>query len=127
LGQVIRNLIDNAISFSPENGMIRVAARRGRDEVVIVVEDDGPGVPEDKREKIFDRFYSERPESQGFGNHSGLGLNICREIVTVHNGTIRAENRYGPRGVEGPCLGARFVMTLPAIDPRRLRDGEGDR
>ena len=121
LGQVIRNLIDNAISFSPPGGMVRVSARRDRDNVMITVEDDGPGIPEDKVEKIFDRFYSERPDDQGFGNHSGLGLNISRQIILVHSGTIRAENRTGPRGKDGPRLGARFVVTLPVSRARRGR------
>ncbi|MDA0339106.1 MAG: sensor histidine kinase [Proteobacteria bacterium] len=121
LGQILRNLIDNAISFSPDGGLIRVAAKREQDILTITVEDDGPGIPADKVTKIFDRFYSERPESQGFGNHSGLGLNICRQIVLVHNGAIRAENRYGPRGADGSNLGARFVITLPVSRTRRPR------
>lgn len=116
ISQVIRNLIDNARSFSPEGGVIRVGATRDDDNIIITVEDDGPGIPEDKCDKIFERFYSERPDSQGFGNHSGLGLNICKQIVQVHDGTITAGNRYGSSGPDGGSLGARFVITLPAAD-----------
>ena len=127
LGQVLRNLIDNAISFSPDGGLIRVTAKREQDTLTITVEDDGPGIPADKVTKIFERFYSERPESQGFGNHSGLGLNICRQIVLVHNGSIRAENRHGPLGAKGDSLGARFVITLPVSRTRRAKpEAEAD-
>lgn len=107
LVQVLRNLISNAASFSPEGGVIRLVARRDDARAVICVEDDGPGIPENKLEAIFDRFYSERPEGEKFGTHSGLGLSISRQIVEAHGGTIRAENR--PEG------GARFTVTLPAL------------
>ncbi|MBL8700280.1 MAG: sensor N-terminal transmembrane domain-containing protein [Alphaproteobacteria bacterium] len=110
LGQVLRNLIANAASFSPPDGTIRLAARATADAVEIVVDDDGPGIPEDKFEKIFDRFYSERPEGEKFGTHSGLGLSISRQIVNAHGGTIWAENRL--RG-DGTTAGARFVIRLP--------------
>jgi two-component system sensor histidine kinase ChvG len=106
LGQVFRNLIVNAISFSPPRGMIRISATREGSEVVVKVEDTGPGIPENRYEEIFDRFYSERPSGEKFGTHSGLGLSISRQIVNAHGGTIRAENR-----VEG---GARFIVRLPA-------------
>jgi two-component system sensor histidine kinase ChvG len=115
LGQVMRNLIDNAISFSPPNGVITISVRRNRDTLFVTVDDEGPGIPEERIEEIFERFYSERPEEEGFGSHSGLGLNISRQIITVHDGSIRAENRYGPEGEVGPPLGARFVITLPAV------------
>jgi two-component system sensor histidine kinase ChvG len=105
LGQVLRNLIANAASFSPPGGTIRLAARRAGDAVEIAVEDEGPGIPEDRLEKIFERFYSERPQGEKFGTHSGLGLSISRQIVDAHGGEIWAENR--PRG------GARFVVRLP--------------
>jgi two-component system sensor histidine kinase ChvG len=111
LGQVLRNLLANAASFSPKAGRIRLSARRKGDSVVIMVDDDGPGVPADKRETIFERFYSERPEGEKFGTHSGLGLSISRQIVAAHGGAIWAENR---RDAAGRVLGARFVVELPA-------------
>jgi len=106
LGQVVRNLVDNAISFSPPGGTVRIGAGRGGGEVRIVVEDEGPGIPEDKLDAVFDRFYSERPASEAFGGHSGLGLSIARQIVEAHGGRIVAENRS-----QG---GARFIVTLSA-------------
>ncbi len=110
LGQVFRNLIANALSFSPPGGEIRIRARRDRDNVEIAVEDDGPGIPDDKLEAIFDRFYSERPKGEKFGTHSGLGLSISRQIVSAHGGRIWAENR---RDASGEARGARFVIRLP--------------
>ena len=116
LGQVFQNLVDNALSFSPEGGAVRVAARRDPTAGVVVVrvEDDGPGLPEDKLEAIFDRFWSERPEGDPFGDHSGLGLSIARQIVEAHGGRIAAENRRD--GAGGPICGARFTVSLPAGD-----------
>ncbi|CCG42551.1 stimulus-sensing domain-containing protein [Magnetospirillum molischianum] len=105
LVQVLRNLIANAMSFSPPGGSIRLIAERSDGRIRIVVEDDGPGIPDNKLEAIFDRFYSERPEGEKFGTHSGLGLSISRQIVEAHNGRIRAENRDGG--------GARFIVELP--------------
>jgi two-component system sensor histidine kinase ChvG len=117
LAQVFNNLIDNARSFSPEGGTVRIACRRRRDQVTIVVDDDGPGIRPDALEKIFDRFYTDRPEEQGFGQNSGLGLSISRQIVEAHGGRIRAENRIGlaPDGGEPQVVGARFVIRLPAM------------
>ncbi len=110
LVQVLNNLINNALSFSPPDGEVVVrGAREGR-EVVLTVEDDGPGIPEGSEESIFERFYSERPESEKYGTHSGLGLSISRQIVDAHGGTIRAENRRAP---DGSVRGARFVVRLP--------------
>ncbi len=110
LGQVLRNLIDNARSFSPENDTVVVTLEQGRDgpqtTARILVEDNGPGIPDDKLTKIFDRFYTDRPAGAAFGNNSGLGLSIVAQIVTTHRGTVRAENR--PEG------GARFWVELPA-------------
>lgn len=110
LGQVIRNLIDNALSFSPEGGTVRViiqqAANGPQTLARILVEDSGPGIPEDKLETIFARFYTDRPKGSAFGNNSGLGLAIVRQIVATHRGDVRAENRD-----EG---GARFILDLPA-------------
>lgn len=110
LGQVFRNLITNAISFSPRGGTIRLLATRRDGFAEVTVEDDGPGMPDDKFEKIFERFYSERPAGEKFGTHSGLGLSISRQIVTAHGGTIRAENRHRS---DGKVVGARFIVRLP--------------
>lgn len=105
---MVENLVENAVSFSPEDGLVQVSATRDGDDVVIKVEDEGPGVPADAREAIFNRFHSERPESEAFGRHSGLGLAIAKAIVEGHNGTIVAMDRdNAPRG-------AKFVIRLPA-------------
>jgi two-component system sensor histidine kinase ChvG len=115
LGQVVSNLVDNARSFSPPGGTVRITCRRLRNDVEIVVDDDGPGIQPEALDKIFERFYTDRPE-QGFGQNSGLGLSISRQIVEAHGGTIRVENRTvvaGP-GDELHVLGARFVVRLPA-------------
>lgn len=109
LSQVLRNLIANALSFSPPQGKVVLSAWRDGGNIVISVEDDGPGIPENKLEAIFDRFYSERPAAEKFGTHSGLGLSISKQIVGAHGGTIVAENRS-----EG---GARFTVRLPAAPP----------
>jgi two-component system sensor histidine kinase ChvG len=117
LGQVIDNLIDNARSFSPAGGSVRVTCRRLKSEVEVTVEDDGPGVPEEAVEKIFERFYTHRPH-QAFGQNSGLGLSICRQIVEAHDGRVWVENRYGGSvGEDGArdVLGARFIVRLPAM------------
>ena len=110
LGQVIRNLIDNALSFSPADGTVTVRLDQGRigpqTTAQIIVEDEGPGIPEDKLEKIFDRFYTDRPKGSAFGKNSGLGLSIVQQIATTHMGRVWAENRR-----DG---GARFVVELPA-------------
>ncbi len=110
LVQVLRNLIGNARSFSPKRGRIGLRARETGGMIEISVEDDGPGIPEGKREHIFDRFYSERPQGERFGQHSGLGLSISRQIVEALGGRISAENR---RDAAGRVLGARFVVRLP--------------
>ena len=110
LVQVMRNLLDNAITFSPENGRITIRASPSASTITITVDDEGIGIPEGKLEAIFDRFYSERPTSEKFGTHSGLGLSICRQIVAAHQGSIRAENRRSPRG---EIIGARFVLEMP--------------
>ncbi|MCJ2125664.1 sensor histidine kinase [Methylobacterium sp. J-077] len=120
LGQVVNNLLDNARSFSPTEAKVRVALRRVRGEVELVCEDEGPGIPEHALERIFERFYTDRPE-QGFGQNSGLGLSISRQIVQAHRGMIRAENRPGAPDEDGePTVrGARFTVRLPAA-PRQL-------
>ncbi|HEX8809691.1 MAG TPA: sensor histidine kinase [Xanthobacteraceae bacterium] len=116
LGQIIDNLIENARSFSPAGGTVRVTCRRSRQHVEILVDDDGPGVRPEVREKIFERFYTDRPH-QGFGQNSGLGLSISKQIVEAHGGSIAVENRTGPVGVDGEprVLGARFIVRLPAL------------
>jgi two-component system, OmpR family, sensor histidine kinase ChvG len=116
LGQVIDNLIDNARSFSPAGTTVRVTCRRLKTEVEIVVDDDGPGVPAETVEKIFERFYTYRPE-QDFGQNSGLGLSISKHIIEAHGGRIWVENRTSPAANpdEPPTvLGARFIVRLPA-------------
>jgi two-component system sensor histidine kinase ChvG len=113
LVQVLRNLIGNAISFSPANGLIWLRGRETGGIVELAVEDEGPGIPDAKLDGIFDRFYSERPQSEQFGSHSGLGLSISRQIVEAHQGRIAAENR---RDAEGQIIGARFVIRLPKAD-----------
>ncbi len=110
LVQVLRNLIGNAQSFSPPGGRITLAAIPAGAEIEISVEDEGPGIPEGKLEGIFDRFYSERPQGERFGQHSGLGLSISRQIVEALKGRITAENR---RDTDGKVVGARFVVRLP--------------
>ncbi|MEO0983029.1 MAG: stimulus-sensing domain-containing protein [Pseudomonadota bacterium] len=111
LSQVVRNLVDNACSFSPPDAEVSVAlyqTHKGPQTIArISVEDDGPGIPEDKLDQIFDRFYTDRPEGSAFGNNSGLGLSIVKQIVATHSGDVRAENRS-----QG---GARFIVDLPAV------------
>ena len=133
LAQVLTNLIDNACSFSKPGGEVRVTLRRAaylptadggpeREEVWAIVDDDGPGIPPHALERIFERFYTDRPE-QGFGQNSGLGLSISRQIVEAHGGRIWAENRPGtPQAADDEettrhGAGARFVVALPAIVP----------
>jgi two-component system, OmpR family, sensor histidine kinase ChvG len=135
LSRVITNLLDNAISFSPANGIVRVSARRSGPEIEIVVEDEGPGIPANKLEDIFKRFYSDRPQTdRTVGKNSGLGLSISREIVNAYGGRIWATNRNGT-GIASPTrspaagdaadlraeapaamAGAAFVVRLPAAD-----------
>ena len=110
LVQVLRNLLGNALSFSPPGGRVRVRAKATGAVAEIAIEDEGPGIPEAKLEGIFDRFYSERPQGERFGQHSGLGLSISRQIVEALGGRIMAENRRNP---DGSVAGARFVVRLP--------------
>jgi two-component system, OmpR family, sensor histidine kinase ChvG len=116
LGQVISNLLSNAQSFSERGSKVRITCRRVRSEIEIVVDDDGPGIREDALERIFERFYTDRPH-QGFGQNSGLGLSISKQIIEAHGGRIWAENRSGPPDAEGApsVAGARFVVRLPAL------------
>ncbi len=110
LVQVFRNLIVNALSFSPPGAAIHIAAERSGEFVQITIEDEGPGIPDGKLEAIFERFYSERPAGEKFGTHSGLGLSISKQIVEAHRGTILAENRHDG---QGRIIGARFTVRLP--------------
>ena len=110
LVQVLRNLIGNAHSFSPPEGQITLRAADAGAMVAISIEDQGPGIPDAKLEHIFDRFYSERPSGERFGQHSGLGLSISRQIVEALKGRINAENL---RDAAGKITGARFVVLLP--------------
>ena len=113
LAQVFVNLITNAISFCDKGDAVRVWARKRENRVLVVVEDTGPGIPEQALTKIFKRFYSERPEKQ-FGNHSGLGLAISKQIIEAHGGVIWAENiRPTDADITSDPLGARFVVGLP--------------
>lgn len=116
LGQVLTNLIDNAESFSPDGSTVVVRLERDDREVGIVVEDSGPGIPPDKLEAIFERFYTDRPATEAQrGKNSGLGLSISREIIRAHGGRIWAENRYPTQSTSiGQPLGARFIVRLPA-------------
>jgi two-component system sensor histidine kinase ChvG len=118
LGQVFNNLIDNARSFSCEGGTVRVSAMRAENIAEgqrrtpgynIVVDDDGPGIPAHAFERIFERFYTDRP-NQSFGNNSGLGLSISRQIVEAHGGVIHASNRIDG---DDTIVGARFTVFLP--------------
>lgn len=110
LARAINAIIDNAISFSPKGGLVEIAAARVGDAVRIRVDDEGPGVPPEAREKIFNRFHSDRPENDDFGRHCGLGLAIARAIVEGHDGEIDVEDR------DDAPSGARFTIILPAAD-----------
>ena len=116
LGQVVNNLLDNARSFCRKDGTVRVAMRRKDKSIDILVEDDGPGIRPDQFERIFERFYTDRPDQEAFGQNSGLGLSITKQIVEAHRGRIWAENRTRPSkdpGAPAIVLGARFTVRLP--------------
>jgi two-component system sensor histidine kinase ChvG len=112
--QVLRNLIDNALTFSPNDGNVTVTGNKVGKRVVFTVDDEGPGIPADNLDAVFERFYTERPKGASFGSHSGLGLAICRQIITAHRGKIHAENRMDN---SGKVLGARFVVDVPRQRP----------
>ena len=117
IAQVIDNLVENARSFSSPGGTVRITCRRLKTDIEIVVDDDGPGIRADAFEKIFERFYTDRPH-QGFGQNSGLGLSISKQIVEAHGGRMWAENRHGVPthdGADPLVLGARFIVRLPAM------------
>ena len=115
LGQVIRNLLDNAQSFSPQGGAINVIARRQEDEIEIIIEDEGPGIPPHNLVKIFDRFHTDRPGADAFGKNSGLGLSISKQIIEAHQGEIWAENKISDEETQR-VLGASFHVKLPAAN-----------
>ena len=113
LGQVLTNLIENARSFIPdETGRITVSLSRIGRRIILTVDDNGPGIRADNIDRIFERFYTDRPAGEAFGQNSGLGLSISRQIVEAHGGTLTAENI--PGGKPGEIRGARFTVTLPA-------------
>jgi len=113
LGQIVTNLIENARSFVPDpDGAIKVTLSRSRTRCVVLVEDNGPGIQAEDIDRIFERFYTDRPGSESFGQNSGLGLSISRQIAEAHGGTLRAENIHEPE--TGRVLGARFILSLPA-------------
>jgi two-component system sensor histidine kinase ChvG len=105
LAQVLSNLVDNAVSFSPPGGMVRVALATDADDITITVTDEGRGISGDAS-RIFQRFYTDRPDTESFGDHSGLGLSISKQIVEAHKGTIKAHNRPDRSG-------AVFTVVLP--------------
>ncbi len=107
LERIIQNLLDNAVSFSPPEGTIEATLTRADDRITLTICDEGPGIPEEKREKVFQRFHSDRPEGEDFGNHSGLGLAIARTIAEAHEGVLIATARAD--GAPGACL----RLTLP--------------
>ncbi len=108
LERVITNLVDNAVSFSPPDGVVEITVNQSAGRVLVTVCDQGPGIPANKREHVFRRFHSDRPEGEGFGQHSGLGLAIARSIAEAHNGSLCVEDRAD--GAPGACL----VLDLPA-------------
>ena len=107
---MFRNLIHNARSFSPKDGAVRVRVLPAPGRVLIEVEDDGPGIPADNLETVFERFYTSRPKGAAFGGNSGLGLSIARQITLAHGGTVQAHNRTD---AAGKVIGARFEVSLP--------------
>jgi two-component system sensor histidine kinase ChvG len=111
LAQVISNLIDNAVSFSPPGGTVTVAVKASEEQIVTTVSDEGPGIRGDVT-RIFQRFYTDRPDGEHFGDHSGLGLAISKQIIEAHRGTVTAANRTDRSG-------ARFVVTLPRVAAER--------
>ena len=136
LGRVITNLLDNALSFSPEDGVVTITARSTASEIEIVVDDEGPGIPPENMEAIFKRFYSDRPQTdRTVGKNSGLGLSMSREIVTTYGGRIWASNRMAEAGaperateerttLKERVVGARFIVRLPAAGTATSRGAQ---
>jgi two-component system sensor histidine kinase ChvG len=137
LARVVTNLLDNAISFSPQGGVVAVRCRRIGGEIEVAVDDDGPGIPADQLENIFERFYSDRPQSDStHGKNSGLGLSISRDIIDAYGGRVEASNRVaaepGVARLDHPALkerrnpgiaGTRFTVRLPAAGTPRPKGG----
>ena len=113
LGQVMRNLIDNARSFSPHGSVISLALRRLGNAIEIVCDDSGPGFADEHKDRVFERFYTRRPDGEAFGTHSGLGLSISRQIIEAHRGRITAANRHAD---DGAVIGARITIELPVLN-----------
>ncbi len=112
LSQVFGNLLSNALSFSPETGSVTVRVLVQNDTIMVQVDDEGPGIPENKLQTVFERFYTERPQHESYGEHSGLGLSISKQIVDAHGGQIWAENL---RNADGSIKGARFNVVLSKV------------
>ena len=110
LSQIVRNLVDNARSFSPPGSAVTVNLERARGEVLVSVVDEGPGIPQENLETVFERFYTSRPRGAAFGGNSGLGLSIARQIAEAHGGRLTAANRLDPGG---RIIGAIFTLVLP--------------
>ncbi|MGF9566362.1 sensor histidine kinase [Neorhizobium sp. BT27B] len=112
LGQIVTNLIENARSFVPEkSGKIKVHLFNSKGRCIVHIDDNGPGIQAEDIDRIFERFYTDRPEGESFGQNSGLGLSISRQIAEAHGGTLRAENLID--GKTGTATGARFILSLP--------------
>lgn len=116
LAQVFQNLLDNAASFSPAKGSIHILLARHQDTAQIVIEDEGPGIPIANTNTVFQRFYSERPTTEKFGSHSGLGLSIVKQIVEAHGGTVAAYNRSSGKEPDNQPMGAQFIVELPTYN-----------
>ena len=114
ISRAIENLVDNAVSFSPPKGVVQISATRSGDTVRVIVEDEGPGIPKSRRDMVFERFQSDRPDQASFGKHSGLGLSIARTIIQAHDGQIEIQDRPQKQS------GAMFIITLPAA-PAKTR------
>jgi two-component system sensor histidine kinase ChvG len=114
LGQIFRNLIDNGRSFSPPGEEVLLALNRVRSNLLVTVSDNGPGIPPENLETVFQRFYTSRPKGQAFGGNSGLGLSIARQIAEAHGGSLVARNRVTD---DGRTVGAMFLLTLPEAQP----------
>ncbi|MBI1300940.1 MAG: HAMP domain-containing protein [Alphaproteobacteria bacterium] len=118
LMQVIHNIVSNALSFAPVKSEIKILMQVDRRHVNISFEDEGPGIPENKLKTIFERFYSERPDYEEYGQHSGLGLSICKQIIMAHKGVIYAENR---KDRDDNVIGAKFVVSLNLYNEKKQK------
>lgn len=117
LGQIVTNLIENARSFVPEkSGRIKVRLFNSRNRCIVQIDDNGPGIQAEDIDRIFERFYTDRPDGESFGQNSGLGLSISRQIAEAHGGTLKAENLLD--GETGATIGARFILSLPSGQPQ---------